>query len=232
MTLKKRKTALCSVIALILALSHVPANGDTPERAKRELSRVLSQEKFIYESDEWNAGGAEESLFDTLMKKLGEKLLAFRDYLAKLLKATSLVAGLIYLLLLAAFALLVLYIVKRIDPGQGGERKRRDGEDDFYSLDFEKELRCAGGLLEAGRLRESLQTMLGALWLYYNFADVLAYRRSLTNREYLARLGGREEYGLLRDIVYRGESAVYAGEEIREDQCREIFEGIRGIVAQ
>ena len=232
MILRKRKTALVSVIALILALSHAPAEGDSPGRVKQELSRVLAQEKFTYQADGSGGGAGGESLLDTLMKKLQEKLLAIRDYLGKLLKATPLVAALIYLLVLAAIVLLAVYIVKRIDPGPGGETKLRDGADDFYSLDFEKEMRRAGGLLEAGRCRESLQAMLGALWLYYNYADVFAYRRSVTNREYLARLGGREEYGLLRDIVYRGEAAVYAGEDIREDQCREIFEGIRGIVAR
>jgi hypothetical protein len=232
MILRKRKIALCSAIALILAISTVPGSGDTPGTVRLELSRVLSQEKFIYHSDDGAAGAAEESLFETLMKKLEEKLLAFRDYLAKLLTATSLVAGLIYLLLIAAVAVLAIYIIKRIDLGPGAGRKRPAGADDFFSLDFEKELRRAGGLLEAGRFRESLQAMLGALWLYYNYADVFAYRRSLTNREYLARLGGREEYGLLREIVYRGESAVYAGEEIREDQCREILEDIREIVAR
>lgn len=215
----------------MLALYQVPANGDTPERAKRELARVLSQEKFTYQT-EASGGAGGESLFETLMKKLEEKLISFRDYLAKLLKATSLVAALIYLLILAAVVLLAVYIIKRIDAGPGGERSRREGADDIYSLDFEKELRRAGGLLESGRYRESLQAMLGALWLYYNYAHVFAYRLSVTNREYLARLGGREEYGLLRDIVYRGEAAVYAGEELREDQCREIFEGVRGIIAR
>jgi hypothetical protein len=232
MILRKKNRALSSALLCILVLSHAPVAGDTPADVKRELSRVLAQEKFRYHDDGLGSSEAGENFFETLLEKIGEKVKSFRDWLGRLLRATPVVAALLYLLIFAAVVLLLVYVIRRIDPGLGGDSARQDDAADAFSLDFAGELRRAGELLEAGSYRESLQAMLGALWLYYNFARVFAYRRSVTNREYLARLGGRDEYGLLRDIVRRGEAAVYAGKEISKDECREIYGKVEGIITR
>lgn len=229
---KKKNRALSSALLCVLILSHAPVAGDTPGAAKRELTRVLSQEKFHYLDDGMGDTGTGESFLETLWKKFMEKVKSFRDWLGGLLKATPVVAVLLYLLIFAAVALLMVYILRRIDPRLRGDGARPDGAPDAYSLDYTRELLRAGGLLEEGRFRESVQAMLGALWLYYNFARVLVYRRSVTNREFLARLGGMEEFGMIREIVRRGEAAVYAGEELGKDECREIYRKVEGIITR
>jgi len=227
---RRKSGALASALLCVLALSHAATAAATPDAARRELARVLSQEKFRYYED-GVADSAGENSLDRLLKKIDEKVRHFREWLSSIMKATPFLAALIYLLIFAAVAFLVVYIARRIDPRLKGGGPI-PGAAGAASLDYGRELRRARDLLEAGNCRESMQSMLGALWLYYNFTRVLAYRGSVTNREYLSRLGGREEYALLRDIVRRGEAAIYAGEELREDECREIYGKIEGIVAR
>jgi len=202
-------------------------------RVVTALRSVLAQEKFRYSDPVTGNSPEERGFFQRLIEKIEEKIVSLREYLAGFLKATTAVAFLIYGLILVAVGALAVYVIRRIDPGgSGGKRRGAVGPDEAYSLDYERELGRAKLLADQGRHREAVQAAMGALWLYYNFTSAFAYRRSATNREYLRALGEREEYEHVRDIVYRGEAAIYAHGEVSEDQSRKICRDVEGLTAR
>jgi hypothetical protein len=225
-----RKKARCKIliisIAAFIASSSAAggAKGGLPIR--QALDAVISQDKYNYQDEGLLNSGAKNSLFEKIRALLKELM----DQISDTLKISSYVSVALYAAATGAVVFFLIKALRRIDLGRASPPGiRTSGEK--QNLDFRKELAQAERLISEGRAREAVPSIVNALWLYYNYTGIMAYKKSSTNREYLRMAEDNINYNAVRRIVFDSEKTVYSGAEVDEKQAVEILAQVNGIIA-
>ncbi len=225
---RKKKILLFSAV-LIIVFTAGASPGLERDTLRKELTEVLSQEKFMYSGSDIAETGDEDGPLEKLLKKIGDATRALRAYLGEMLQATSYVAAALYIIIIALIGVLAYYLIRNIDM----RRRRKSGhamEGNPLNLDYLRELQLARKMAADAKYREALRLTINALWLFYNYSNEITYNKSRTNREYLELTRERDNGELLKSIVLRAEEAVYAGGVVSEIQFGEIYRDVEEIV--
>jgi hypothetical protein len=225
-----RKKARCKILIISIAafIASYPVAGGAKGgmQIRQALDTVISQDKYNYK----DAGLINSEDKNSLLEKIRIFLKDLMDQISETLKISSYVSLVLYATITVAVIYFLIKALRRIDLGRASPAGIRVSEEK-QNLDFRKELAQAERLISKGRAREAVSFIVNALWLYYNYTGVMAYRKSSTNREYLRMAENNINYNSVRRIVLDSEKTVYSGAEVDEKQAVEILAQVNGIIA-
>ncbi|NPV01211.1 MAG: hypothetical protein HPY53_07495 [Brevinematales bacterium] len=223
MTHRNSARIFTTFIFLLIKGGAVFAGNLPKDELDSRLQKVIAQPKFQYtefvKPDIPETPGFVKWLQD-ILRSVGK---FWDDIFTQLGKLSSIFLILVIVVVGGLIVFLVLTAVRNMNFTKRKKIKDDLPGQEILNLDYQLEIERGKSLMRDGRFKEAVDMFLNAVWLYLSGDGTVAYDKSRTDREYLARLKRHGKFGELQTIVRKSEIAVFYKDRLEEDECREIL---------